>query len=87
MKIQKTGSVSAASPVRVHGLTPCFSPFPSVVDLCSGERIASAVQDERYLIRKGQEVIVIIEELHGPCIVLGEGVILEVSARPRTPIP
>ena len=41
-----------------HGLTPCFSPRPCVLDL----------------VGKRQDVIVVIENLHAFRIVLGEGV-------------
>ena len=41
MKSQKTDSVSTDSTKRTLGLTPRFSPFPSVLDLPNGERIAS----------------------------------------------
>ena len=45
------------------------------------------VKGERYLIGKRQDIIVVIEELGGPCKVLDEGVIEEVSTRSRIPIP
>ena len=41
MKSKKTDSVSTDSTKRTLGLTPRFSPFPSVLDLPNGERISS----------------------------------------------
>jgi len=44
-----------------HELTPCFSPHPCVLDF----------------VGKRQDVIVVIENLHGRRIVLGKGVTRE----------
>ena len=60
-----------------YELTPRFPSHPSVVDLCSGEHIAEGVWGEWYLVRKRQEIIIVIEELDGPRVVLREGVIGE----------
>ena len=87
MKIQKTGSVSTDGSECVHGLTPGFSALPGVLDLRNGERAIRVVRGERYLIGERQEIIIVIEELQGPRIILGEGVtgeIFDSAAIPHT---
>ena len=81
MKSQKTGSVSKDSKRRAHRLTPRFSPLPGVLDLCNGERIVGVKQEEGYLVGECQDIIVVVEELQGSCVVLGEGVTREVATR------
>jgi len=76
IKSQKTCSVSArADSTRwARGPTPRFSSLPGVLDLRKGEKIARRVRDERYLVGKRQNIIVVIEYLHSPRVVLSEGV-------------
>jgi hypothetical protein len=57
-----------------YGLTPRLSPSPGVLDLYDSEKIVKGVQGERYLIRKRQEIIIIIEDLDGHRKVLFERV-------------
>ena len=87
MKSQKTCLVSTNSTRRVHGLTPRFSSVPSVLNLRNDERIVGAEQGGQYLVRKRQDVVVVIEELQGPRVVLGEGVTVETLTRSRISIP
>jgi hypothetical protein len=58
-----------------HGLTPRFFPRPGVFDLYNGETTVKGIQGEYYLIRKRQEVIIIIEDSRGHRIVLREGIV------------
>ena len=74
MKTKKTGPVNTDSARWAYGLTPCFSPGPSVLDLFDGERIVKWMRGERHLVGERQKIIIIIEDLRGYRIVLCSGV-------------
>jgi len=56
------------------GLTPCFSPGPSIPDLYDSERIVGGIRGGQYLVRKRQEIIIVIDDLGGHHIILCGGV-------------
>lgn len=56
-----------------------------MLNLHNGERIVEGLQSERYLIRKCQEIIIVIEDLRGHRIVLREGVAGKIFDSGRNP--
>ena len=50
--------------------TPCFSPGPGIPDLYDSERIVKGIRGEQYLVRKRQEIIIVIDDLGRHHIIL-----------------